>query len=259
MTRLSGYFLPTEKQAPADAEALSHKLLVRAGMVRQVGAGPVELAAGRLARAPAHRAGRAGGDERHRRPGAADAGAQPGGAVAEVRPLPVLRRRAVPLRGPPRGAHGAGHDPRGGRDHARRAGRALLPRPAAHPLPLPGQGARRAAPARRRPAHARVRHEGRLHVRPRRRRGWTRATASTSRPTTGSSTGWGSSGTGWSPTSGRWAARARTSTWRPARRGRTTSRWRPATPPTSRWRAPRRSPSSSRRRSTRPSRSRRRA
>jgi prolyl-tRNA synthetase len=39
MTRLSGYLLPTEKQAPADAEALSHKLLVRAGMVRQVGAG----------------------------------------------------------------------------------------------------------------------------------------------------------------------------------------------------------------------------
>jgi len=39
MTRLSGYFLPTEKQAPADAEALSHKLLVRAGLIRQVGAG----------------------------------------------------------------------------------------------------------------------------------------------------------------------------------------------------------------------------
>ena len=39
MTRLSQYFLPTEKQPPADAEALSHKLLVRAGMIRQVGAG----------------------------------------------------------------------------------------------------------------------------------------------------------------------------------------------------------------------------
>jgi prolyl-tRNA synthetase len=39
MTRLSEYLLPTEKQAPADAEALSHKLLVRAGLVRQVGAG----------------------------------------------------------------------------------------------------------------------------------------------------------------------------------------------------------------------------
>jgi prolyl-tRNA synthetase len=39
MTRLSQYFFPTEKQPPADAEALSHKLLVRAGMIRQVGAG----------------------------------------------------------------------------------------------------------------------------------------------------------------------------------------------------------------------------
>jgi prolyl-tRNA synthetase len=39
MTRLSGYLLPTEKQAPAEAEAVSHKLLVRAGMIRQVGAG----------------------------------------------------------------------------------------------------------------------------------------------------------------------------------------------------------------------------
>jgi prolyl-tRNA synthetase len=39
MTRLSSYFLPTEKEAPADAEALSHKLMVRAGLVRQVGAG----------------------------------------------------------------------------------------------------------------------------------------------------------------------------------------------------------------------------
>ncbi|MEA2255317.1 MAG: prolyl-tRNA synthetase, partial [Solirubrobacteraceae bacterium] len=39
MTRLSAYFLPTERQAPADAEALSHKLGVRAGLVRQIGAG----------------------------------------------------------------------------------------------------------------------------------------------------------------------------------------------------------------------------
>jgi prolyl-tRNA synthetase len=37
--RLSRLFLPTERQAPADAEAVSHKLMVRAGLVRQVGAG----------------------------------------------------------------------------------------------------------------------------------------------------------------------------------------------------------------------------
>ncbi|ADB51912.1 proline--tRNA ligase [Conexibacter woesei] len=39
MTRLSSYLLPTEKQAPADAEAISHQLMVRAGLIRQLGAG----------------------------------------------------------------------------------------------------------------------------------------------------------------------------------------------------------------------------
>jgi prolyl-tRNA synthetase len=39
MDRLSQTLLPTERQPPADAEALSHKLMVRAGLVRQVGAG----------------------------------------------------------------------------------------------------------------------------------------------------------------------------------------------------------------------------
>ncbi|MGO9448089.1 MAG: aminoacyl--tRNA ligase-related protein [Solirubrobacteraceae bacterium] len=39
MPRLSEYLLPTEKQAPADAEAISHKLMVRAGLIRQMGAG----------------------------------------------------------------------------------------------------------------------------------------------------------------------------------------------------------------------------
>ena len=39
MTRLSALLLPTERQAPADAEALSHKLMVRAGLIRQLGAG----------------------------------------------------------------------------------------------------------------------------------------------------------------------------------------------------------------------------
>jgi len=39
VTRLSEYLLPTEKEAPADAEAISHKLMVRAGLIRQLGAG----------------------------------------------------------------------------------------------------------------------------------------------------------------------------------------------------------------------------
>ena len=39
MTRLSNYFLPTEREPPSDAEAISHILMVRAGLIRQVGSG----------------------------------------------------------------------------------------------------------------------------------------------------------------------------------------------------------------------------
>ncbi|HMI80613.1 MAG TPA: aminoacyl--tRNA ligase-related protein, partial [Solirubrobacterales bacterium] len=39
MSRQSQTFLPTLKDAPTDAEAVSHKLMVRAGLVRQMGAG----------------------------------------------------------------------------------------------------------------------------------------------------------------------------------------------------------------------------
>jgi prolyl-tRNA synthetase len=39
VTRLSRYFLPTTREAPADAEAVSHQLIVRAGLARQVAAG----------------------------------------------------------------------------------------------------------------------------------------------------------------------------------------------------------------------------
>ena len=39
MTRLSSYWLPTLRDDPADAEAVSHKLMLRAGLIRQLGAG----------------------------------------------------------------------------------------------------------------------------------------------------------------------------------------------------------------------------
>jgi prolyl-tRNA synthetase len=39
MTRLSTYLLPTLKDPPKDAEAVSHQLMVRAGLIRQLGAG----------------------------------------------------------------------------------------------------------------------------------------------------------------------------------------------------------------------------
>ncbi|MBT5193551.1 MAG: proline--tRNA ligase, partial [Rhodospirillaceae bacterium] len=37
--RLSRYFLPTLKEDPAEAQIASHRLMLRAGMVRQASAG----------------------------------------------------------------------------------------------------------------------------------------------------------------------------------------------------------------------------
>ena len=37
--RLSTYFLPTLKQTPAEAQIVSHRLMLRAGMIRQSSAG----------------------------------------------------------------------------------------------------------------------------------------------------------------------------------------------------------------------------
>src|SRR5688500_20318235 len=37
--RWSNYFIPTLREDPADAEVISHKLLLRAGVIRQLSAG----------------------------------------------------------------------------------------------------------------------------------------------------------------------------------------------------------------------------
>ena len=37
--RLSTYFLPTLKENPAEAQIVSHRLMLRAGMIRQLSAG----------------------------------------------------------------------------------------------------------------------------------------------------------------------------------------------------------------------------
>ena len=78
------YFLPTLRDDPADAEAASHKLMVRAGLVRQLGAGPLELAARRLPLDQEGRGDPARGDRRDRRPGDAAPGAAAGRALAQT-------------------------------------------------------------------------------------------------------------------------------------------------------------------------------
>ncbi|MDO8644377.1 MAG: proline--tRNA ligase, partial [bacterium] len=37
--RFSSYFIPTQRETPAEAETASHKLMLRAGYIRKVAAG----------------------------------------------------------------------------------------------------------------------------------------------------------------------------------------------------------------------------
>ena len=167
VTRLSSYFLPTLREDPADAEALSHRLMVRAGLIRQLGAGLwTFLPAGyRVVKRVEQHHPR--GDRRDRRPGDADARPPARGAVAPDGPL--RDRRAVQAPGPQGRRAGAGDDPRGEPDLPRRPRGPLLSGAADDPVPRADQGARRAAAPRGRAAHARVHDEGLLQLRPRRR------------------------------------------------------------------------------------------
>ena len=121
MTRLSSYFLPTEREPPADAEAISHKLMVRAGLIRQVGSGLWSwLPAGwrvhqRIVQIVREEMNAIGGQEM---------------LMPVLQPAEPWRRtgryddrRAVQAQGPPRRRHGAGDDPRGDRHRPRRARR----------------------------------------------------------------------------------------------------------------------------------------
>ena len=254
MTRLTRYLLPTEKQAPADAEALSHKLMVRAGLVRQLGTGLwTFMPAGWRAHENVAQIVREEMD----------------GIGCQEMLMPVLNPADLWQRS---GRYYIDEvfklKDRSGAElvlaltheevaHLPRVlDRALVPPAAVLRLPLPDQGARRGAAARRDPAHARVHHEGRLHLRPRPRRARRalRALPRGLRPhlrphrarVVPGRVGRGGDG------------RHRRARVHGAlrRRARTTSRSRPATPPTSRSRAPSRSRSSCPRRATPPRRSR---
>ena len=84
MTRLSTYFLPTLREDPADAESASHRLMVRAGLVRQLGAGLWTWLPAGYRVIKQGRGDHPRGDRRDRRPGDADAGAAAGRALADA-------------------------------------------------------------------------------------------------------------------------------------------------------------------------------
>ena len=100
------------------------------------------------------------------------------GRDRDPRALPPRGPRRPALR-PPADARGDGHLPRAGAPELQGAAAALVP--------LPDEGPRRAAPARRPDPRARVHHEGLLLVRPRRGRASSASFERTAARTTGSS------------------------------------------------------------------------
>ena len=118
MHRWSKLFIPTLREAPADAEVASHKFLLRAGYIRQLGAGIYNylfLGQRSLNKIDRHRARGDGQD----RPGVLPAGHSAPRTVGGERPLDGHGRQHVPPEGPQGRRPVPGHDAR--RDHDRRS------------------------------------------------------------------------------------------------------------------------------------------
>jgi hypothetical protein len=130
----------------------------------------LQLPADGPARDPQGRGHRARGDEPRRRDRALDAHRAAGRAVAGKRALPGLRAGAAARERPAPARFRDPADERGGGHRHRAPGVAQLPPIAEELLSHPDQVPRRAPAALRPDARARVHDEGRVLIRPRRRR-----------------------------------------------------------------------------------------
>ena len=165
--RLSRYFLPILKETPKEAEIVSHRLMLRAGMIRQEAAGSYAwLPLGvrvlhKICAIVREEQNRAGAIE------VLDADHPVGGSLARIRALRRLRQGDAAHPRPARPRHAVRADQRGD-DHRDlpRLG-ALLQGSAAQSLSHPVEVPRRGEAALRRDALARISDEGRLYVRSR--------------------------------------------------------------------------------------------
>ena len=71
--RTSQMLIPTLREDPGEAEMVSHRLMLRAGMIRKTAAGIYTYLPSGAARDPQDRTNRAGGNESSRRAGSVDA------------------------------------------------------------------------------------------------------------------------------------------------------------------------------------------
>ena len=167
--RLSRYFLPLLRDDPKEAEIVSHRLMLRAGMIRQSSAGIYSWLPLGFRVLEQDRADRARGAGPRRRARAPDAHHPAGRDLAGERPLRGLRQGDAAHQRPPRARDAVRPDQRGAdhRDLPRRG--EVLQGPAAHPLSHPVEVPRRDQAALRRHARPRVPDEGLLFLRPHRR------------------------------------------------------------------------------------------
>ena len=113
--RYSKYFIPTYKETPAEAEVISHQLMLRAGMIRKLTSGHLHLScpAGLRALRKVENIIR----EEMNRAGAIEV-LMPcraaGGTLAGERPLGILRHGAPAVQGPPQPGSLPRPHPRGG-------------------------------------------------------------------------------------------------------------------------------------------------
>ena len=212
--RLSHLFFTTLRDDPADVEMPSHRLLLRAGYIRPLGVRDLLAAAAGQARQRPRRADHPRGAGPDRRPGDGDAGRPSGGRLARSAAATTRSARSCSVQGPQR------RDMVLAMTHEEVVAILLadivevyrqLPM---HGLPLPDEVARRAAVAGRPDPRPRVRDEGRLQLRPRRRPGLDKSYRDQYEAYVRTFERLGlEHDRGRRPTSGSWAARRPTSSW----------------------------------------------
>ncbi len=143
--RATALFMPTVKEDPADAEAISHKLMVRGGFVRQFASGIYMIlplgwrVMQRICASSAKRWMPSAPWRCRCRPCTRPMCGRHGS-------LHAIGPEMFRLEGPGGQGHGAGHDPRGGLHLAGLPGVAVLPRPSPDLVSVAAQVPRRARP-----------------------------------------------------------------------------------------------------------------